>query len=132
MPASSREDYLMRLIRQLGETIARLRGLRNGGELQEALRTLDDAQGELLGPLAGVVPRVDPDTAAHMLGDPQRIAAWARLLHERAELLRQAGDPAAADAARHHAAALARAAQTRAQGFERDVRDLLGPLADAG
>jgi len=129
MPVSSREDYLLRLIQRMGEVLARMLGQKNGGQVQEALLTLDDAQGELLGPLAEVVPRVDAATAAHMLGDPHRIAAWARLLHERAGLLRLAGDPDGATAAGEGARELARAAEARAEGFERPVRELLGPLA---
>ena len=96
MPISSREDYLLRIIRQMGAVLARMLGLKNGGQVQEALQTLDDAEGELLGPQADVVPRLDSATAAHVLGEPQRIAAWARLLHERADLLRLAGDEAGA------------------------------------
>lgn len=130
MPISSRDDWLLRLIQQMGAVIARMLGLKNGGQIQEALQTLDDAQGELLGPLSGVIPRVDPATAAHMLGEPRRIAAWARLLHERADLLRLSGDAAGAASAAAQARALAQEALARADGFETPVRDLLGPLAD--
>lgn len=131
MPISSRDDWLLRLLQQMGAVIARMLGLKNGGQIQEALQTLDDAQGELLGPLAGVVTRVDPATAAHMLGEPRRIAAWARLLHERADLLRLTGDEAGAASAAGQARALAAEALARAEGFETPVRELLGPLADA-
>lgn len=131
MPISSREDYLLRMIRQMGAVLARMLGLKNGGQVQEALRTLDDAEGELLGPMAQVVPRLDPATAAHVLGEPQRIAAWARLLHERADLLRQAGDAAGAEVAARHARELADEAWARAGGHEAPVRELLGPLAPA-
>jgi hypothetical protein len=129
MPISSREDYLLRMIRQLGAVIARMLGLKNGGQLQEAAQALTDAEGELLGPLAEVVPRVDSATAAHILSDPQRIAGWARLLHERADLLRLAGDPAGAQATAQRARELAAEAWARAQGYETPVRALLGPLA---
>jgi hypothetical protein len=131
MPISSREDYLLRVIRQMGAVLARMLGLKNGGQVQEALQTLDDAQGELLGPLAEVVPRLDSATAAHVLGEPQRIAAWARLLHERADLMRRAGDPAGAEVAAQRARELADEAWARAEGHEAAVRELLGPLAPA-
>jgi hypothetical protein len=130
MPVSSRDDYLLRIIQQMGAVLARMLGLKNGGQVHEALQTLDDAEGELLGPMAEVVPRVDSATAAHMLGEPQRIAAWARLLHERAALLRLAGDEAGAALAAQRAAELAAEAQARAGGYATAVRELLGPLAD--
>jgi hypothetical protein len=131
MPISSRDDYLLRIIQQMGAVLARMLGLKNGGQVQEALQTLDDAEGELLGPQAEVVPRVDSATAAHILGEPQRIAAWARLLHERAGLLRLAGDDAGAALSASRAAELAAEAWTRAAGYETAVRELLGPLAPA-
>ena len=131
MPISSREDYLLRILRQMGAVLARMLGQKDGGRVQEALQTLDDAEGELLGPQADVVPRVDSATAAHILSDPQRIAAWARLLHERADLLRLAGDEAGAALASTRAAELAAQALARAAGYEKPVRELLGPLAEA-
>jgi hypothetical protein len=131
MPVSSQEDYLLRMMRQMGAVLARMLGLKNGGQLHEATQALDDAEGELLGPLAQVVPRVDSATAAHIISNPQRIAAWARLLHERADLLRLAGDEAAAALAAARARELAAEAQARGHGYESAVRELLGPLADA-
>lgn len=130
MPISSRDDHLLRLIQQMGAVLARMLGLKNGGQVREALQALGDAQGELLGPLAGVLPRMDSATAAILLGDPTRIAAWARVVHERAGLLRLRGDPADADAEERRANELAREALGRADGFESAVRELLGPLAD--
>ncbi len=131
MPISSREDYLLRIIRQMGAVLARMLGLKNGGQVHEAMQALDDAEGELLGPLAEVVPRVDSATAAHIVAHPLRIAAWARLLHERADLLRLAGDAAGAALTAARAAELAAEAEARAEGYESAVRELLGPLADA-
>jgi hypothetical protein len=130
MPISSREDYLLRMIQQMGAVLARMLGLKNGGQVHEAMQALDDAEGELLGPLAEVVPRVDSATAAHIVGQPLRIAAWARLLHERADLLRLAGDAAGAALTVARAGELAAEAEARAEGYESAVRELLGPLAD--
>jgi Tfp pilus assembly protein PilN len=131
MPVSSQEDYLLRMLRQMGAVLARMLGLKNGGQVHEALQSVDHAEGELLGPLAEVVPRVDSATAAHIVGHPLRIAAWARLLHERADLLRLAGDAAGAALAATRAHELAAEARARAEGYESDVRELLGPLANA-
>ncbi|HVH11397.1 MAG TPA: hypothetical protein VM759_00025 [Longimicrobium sp.] len=131
MPISSRDDWLLREMRLLGSVLARMLGQKNGGQLHEALQTLDDAEGELLGAMVDVAPRVDAATAAHMLREPLRIAGWARLLHERADLLHQAGDADGAALAAHRALELAAEAQARAEGHESAVRELLGPLADA-
>jgi hypothetical protein len=131
MPISSRDDWLLRELKLLGAVLARMLGLKNGGQVQEALQALDDAEGELLGPQAGVVTRVDSATAAHILSAPQRIAAWARLLHERADLLRLAGDDAGAALVARRASELAAEAQARGTGYEMAVRELLGPLAEA-
>ena len=132
MPISSREDYLLRMIRELGAVIARMLGQRQGGQLHEAMQTLDDAQGELLGPHAEVVPRVDSATAAHILADPRRIAAYARVLHERAALLRLQGDEAGAAPTAQRADDLAREAMARAQGAEKEIAEILGPAAPGG
>jgi hypothetical protein len=133
MPISSREDYLLRMIRELGAVIARMRGLAGGGQLHEAMHTLDDAEGELLGPLAEVAPLLDSATAAHMVAEPRRIAAWARLLYERADLLRQAGDHANADLAATRALELAREAVARGEASKSAIEEILGPaLPPAG
>ncbi|HEV3052949.1 MAG TPA: hypothetical protein VGX50_21760 [Longimicrobium sp.] len=63
-------------------------------------------------------------------GHPLRIAVWARLQHERADLLRLAGDAAGAALADTRAQELAAEAKARAEGYESDVRELLAPLAD--
>lgn len=130
MPISSRDDWLLRELKMLGAVLARMLGLKNGGQVQEALQTLDDAEGELLGPQGDVVTRVDSATAAHILAHPQRIAAWARLLHERADLLRLAGNDTHAALVDQRAAELAAEAWARAAGYEMAVRELLGPLAE--
>jgi len=62
MAISSRDDWLLREMRLLGSVLARMLGQKNGGQLQEALQTLDDAEGELLGVMADVAPR-SPRTA---------------------------------------------------------------------
>ena len=81
--------------------------------------------------MAQVVPRLDSATAAHVLGEPLRIAAWARLLHERAGLLRMAGDEEGASLVSRRARELAAEAQGRSLGYEKAVRELLGALAEA-
>lgn len=90
------QDYLLRMIEQAFEAIRRMRRRRSEGDGQPALADLDSAVADLLGPAAAVAERLDPATAAQLVRDPERVALWARLLAERAEILRAAGHPDAA------------------------------------
>lgn len=80
-------DLVMRLVKQLGEALARIAGLRRAGKLDDALQALGDTQRELLGEADALVGRVDAETAAHLLGHKQNVLIYAELLAERAEIL---------------------------------------------
>lgn len=121
---NSQQDYLLRLIQQMAAVIAAMLGLRGGGKVDEALEMAADAERELLGPLLPAATVVDAATAAHLIGEPLKIAAWARLLAERAALLRDAGDPAA-DLVAARAAELAEEARARADGRAAEVERVL-------
>lgn len=131
MIRNSQQDALLRLIQQMTAVVAQMRGLRGGGKIDEALEVARTAEGELLGPVAAAATVVDAATAAQMIGEPLKAAAWARLLHERAALLRDAGDPAAADAVEARAGELAREARARAGGDAAAIEGVLGPLQPA-
>jgi hypothetical protein len=124
---NSQHDHLLRLIQQLMAVLAQARGLRRSARLDEGLEMLRDAEGELLGPLAVAVRAVDPATAAQLIGDPLRIAGWARILHEEVEILRAGGHSDAADATAERARALAAEARHRAEGPSAVLEELLGP-----
>ena len=55
------------------------------------------AQIELLGRESGLLRALDPKSAAHAIGDKERIAAFAELLAVEGEALRKTGDSAGAD-----------------------------------
>jgi hypothetical protein len=78
-----RDDYLMRMVRQLAQALARIAGLRNAGLLDQAERELDRA----LASLGGIDPRLaeqaDAATLLSLVQDPARRDALARLLAER-------------------------------------------------
>jgi hypothetical protein len=78
------EDFIMRQVRAVGTMLARILGLRSGGQIEEARVELEDAYGLLLGS-QGIARQVDARTAALMLSAPERIAALARLVREEAE-----------------------------------------------
>ena len=90
LPGVLRDDYLMRMLRQLAEALARISGLRNAGLLDQAAAELDAA----FASLGGIDPRLVRDGDAPFLlslvQDPSRREALARLLEER-DALRAAG-----------------------------------------
>ena len=92
---SAREDYLLRMIQQLGVMLARLRERLTGKltqtDAEEVDREAYTAIGTLLGPQAAVLNQVDADSAARLLGDPDRVALWVGLLRVRAEAQRALG-----------------------------------------
>ncbi len=109
MCASQHEDFLLRQVRAIAAMIARIVGLRLSGELVEARAELERAYRTLLGAREDVIPRVDPSTAAMLLGSSEAVLLYARLLREEAAqaeetrsraLLQRARDVAAAGAAR--------------------------------
>ncbi len=77
-----RDDFVMRMVRQLAAALARIAGLRKAGLLDEAARQLDLAFADL-----GVDPKLAGSAdAALLLGltaDPARREALRRLLEER-------------------------------------------------
>jgi hypothetical protein len=78
-----RDDYLMRLVRQLADALARIAGLRKAGLLDQAAQELDAA----FASLGGIDPLLARDgDAAFLLSlvqDPSRREALSRLLEER-------------------------------------------------
>lgn len=92
-------DYLLRMIAIAAAAVARLRErLRGGAQPDEVIQAARAAQGELLGKDATLLRALDPASAAHALGDKDRLAAWAELLRVEAEAARAAGRAAEADA----------------------------------
>lgn len=92
-----RDDYLMRLIKQFAEFIARAAGFNRKGEHEKALQETQRAWAELFHDVPReLVDVVDTPTLASMLRDPQRMRAAAQLLVEEGRAIRGKGDPATA------------------------------------
>src|SRR5512135_2032328 len=91
-------DFILRMIEAIAAAVARIRKRRESGDLVAARREVHNAIVELLGPAAAMVGMLDSRTAANLVSDPTRIAMWARLLHEDAEILREMTRTAEADA----------------------------------
>jgi hypothetical protein len=132
-----REDYLLRMIHQLAQALARISGLNQRAEHGEALREADGAWGELLGDIPpDMAGSVDSHTLAGLLRQPARIRLASRIASEQAHALAGQGD--AAGAARRARRALelrleARAADAaapdRSPDSQRGAPD--GPEGDA-
>lgn len=127
MPVTSRDkDYILRMIQQIAMMVGRLITRKKEGDLAGALQETHGAVGTLLGPMAEAAQRVDSATAAHMVGDPDVIAAWAGVVAEEADVWRLMGDAATADALERRALELALEAHAR---FDRPPPALLQRIA---
>lgn len=101
-------DYLMRMIAIAAAIVARLRErLRRGEAPAEVAQEARAAQGELLGKDASLLRALDAASAARLIGDRERLSAWAELLRVEAEALRQSGDAEGARRVEERARSLA-------------------------
>ena len=90
-----RDDYIIRLIKQLGAFLARIAGKRKQedyeGALAEAGKAWDDVIGQ---PPRELVEVLDTHTLAEMLKEPVRMRAAAQILIEEGRAYAGKGDPA--------------------------------------
>ncbi len=116
MPAA-REDYLIRLIQQLGEVLRRLRarlvGKVDAGDAAEVEREAGQAIVALLGPQAPLLRQLDPASAVRLVADVDRVALWVQFLRVQADAQRAAGRADAADRLTARAGALEQAARAQ-------------------
>lgn len=103
-----REDYMLRMIREAVQIVARLAGLRREGLFAGARDELARAKALIAADTGPVLDRVDAGSAAHLLGDPRRALAYAQILAEEAALERVAGNAERAAWAGARAATIAR------------------------
>jgi hypothetical protein len=124
LTSSEKKDYILRLIEQMRRLVEALLGkVRDGGDPQQDVADARSLLAQLLGPMAGLAPRMDSETAGQMVGDPDVLLAWAELTAAEAELLRARGDAAAAGATDRRALELA------LEGHLRTNADRAGLLA---
>jgi hypothetical protein len=98
-----REDYLLRMISQLTQALARVLGLRRRGETEAALEELDAAVAAVAGLDPRAVEASDPAVLAGLVREPARLAALGRLLAERAGIEDDRGEAGRAAAIRARA-----------------------------
>ncbi|HEU4612414.1 MAG TPA: hypothetical protein VFS15_10070 [Kofleriaceae bacterium] len=90
-----REDYIIRLIKQLGAFLARIAGKRREGDFEGALDEAGKAWDDLIGqPPRELVDVLDTHTLADLLGEPAKMRVAARLLVEEGRAYAGKGDPA--------------------------------------
>ena len=136
LTSSEKKDYILRLIAQIRQMVDAMLGkVREGQVPEELLARARESIATLLGPLAGVAPRMDSETAAQMVADPDVIAAWAMVTGAEADAHRARGEAAAASTCARRALELAVESQLRAPADDPDVIALIHRLAasvDAG
>lgn len=87
-----REDYIMRMIRQLADALARITGLRTAGRPDDALEECDRTY-DGLGVPGELVARLDTATLASMLRHAETMRAVAQVCCEEARIYEGKGDP---------------------------------------
>lgn len=128
---SLKRDYILRIIEQLAEAVARILALRTKGKVTEAIRETEGAAGAIAGMDLRMAAAVDSATLARHLADPVRMAALARLMHERAGLAGDQGDAAAERSWRQRAVELWRAAEAAGTELDDVAREALRAAADS-
>jgi hypothetical protein len=87
-----RRDYILRLIEQFAEVIARIVGLRKSGKLDEAQKLASETADGIFGSLRSMIDKMDAGSAAGLLGAHEKIAIYAALTAEEAEIAALKGD----------------------------------------
>ncbi len=126
-------DFLMRMIQQLADALARIAGLRGAGRTPEALLLLQQTTDGVFGPMARMLEQVDSASAAMLLASPQKIRAYASLLDERARIHAAQGENARARADERRALDLFLLSLRAPAEIPDDVRaaiDALSPKVD--
>ena len=108
---SERQDYILRLIEQLGAVLRRLLEMLGLGRAAapQVVRDAQAAQEALLGPLALSAPLVDAPAAVRLMNDPRRVRLWIEFLRVEAAAMRLQEEEERAAALEARADALERA-----------------------
>ena len=91
-------DYILRMIEQFAEALARIAGLKRAGKLDEAELLVRQTADSIFGPLRGMIEKVDAASAALLLEGHDKIGVYASLCAEQAEIWESRGEDARARA----------------------------------
>jgi hypothetical protein len=105
---SEQEDFLLRVIQQMGQALARIREMLLGGTSSGAAVRVEIAatSAALLGRDSAMLERLDAESAVRLIASPARVALWVQLLDAEAESWDREGGSERASACRARAAAL--------------------------
>ena len=83
------QDFIMRMIKQLADSLARIGGCKVEENYEEALRLIDGALGDLLGVDVRLLRMMDADSIAGMLSNNHQLLVYLKLELEEADILRR-------------------------------------------
>src|SRR5262245_1980855 len=121
-------DYVLRLIQLLAQAVARIFGLKRAGKLDEALEAVSLTVDEIFGTLRITLDAIDPQTAARLLADRERLEAYALLTAEEASILELKGDAARAQSGYVRGLSLYLEMAIREEKLSEDVSTAIGDL----
>lgn len=104
-------DYVMRLVKQIAELLARALKLQLAKKHDEAAEVLESGCLTLFGMDWKTLAWADSASAADLLKDAKKVSLFASLVEERAKLHVAAGEPAEAESKFQHAYELYREAK---------------------
>src|SRR3954469_16777004 len=90
--AMAERDYILRMIQQLAQALARVLGLKKAGKLDEALDAVGETADGIFGPLLRTLDALDAQSAASLLGSREKITAYAALTAEEGSIHELQGD----------------------------------------
>src|SRR5262245_4994962 len=94
----ARRDYIVRMIEQFAQALARIAGMKTAGKHDEALILIRQTADGIFGPLRESLDRLDSTSAATLLGNREKIAVYAALAAEKASIVELQSQPAKARA----------------------------------
>jgi hypothetical protein len=87
----TQKDFLLRQIEAFVESLRKLIELKSRGEPGEALEVVQETAEQIFGSSLPVIDSLDPESAADMLVEPEKVEMYARLAEEEAEILAMLG-----------------------------------------
>jgi len=115
-------DYILRMIEQLSEAIARIAGARGAGKHEEALLIVRETADGILGPMRSMVEALDSASAAVLLSSAEKVGAYAALVAEEAATREAMGEARGASAGYRRALELYLESARMAMGGTTDAR----------